>query len=80
MELDGEPHETTEAKARDVARSAFLQREGHRVLRFSNERVLGNLEFVLGEIASRLDLAGLPSSDPASPGHLLLRGEKESRG
>jgi very-short-patch-repair endonuclease len=76
VELDGEPHETAEAKARDAARTAFLRREGYRVLRFPNERVLGNLEFVLREMAEVLDLAGRPSSDPASPGHLLPRGEK----
>jgi len=80
VELDGEPHESIEARTKDAIRSAFLQREGYRVLRFSNERVLGNLEFVLREIASRLDLAGLPSSDPATPGHLLPLGEKETRG
>jgi type I restriction enzyme R subunit len=56
---------------------AFLRREGYRVLRFPNERVLGNLDFVLREIADVLGLAELPSSDPASPGHLLPRGEKE---
>ena len=80
VELDGEPHDGLEAKAKDGVRTAFLERQGYRVLRFPNERVLGNLEFVLREIASVLDLAGLPSSDPAAPGHLLPRGEKASRG
>jgi very-short-patch-repair endonuclease len=80
VELDGEPHETDEARERDRRRDAFLRDEGYRVLRFSNERVLGNLEFVLREIAERIGLAGRPSSDPASPGHLLPRGEKETRG
>ncbi|SEG07358.1 endonuclease domain-containing protein [Bosea lathyri] len=76
VELDGEPHHTEEARARDASRDAFLKREGYKVLRFPNERVLGNLEYVLREIADRISLAGLPSSDPASPGHLLPRGEK----
>jgi very-short-patch-repair endonuclease len=76
VELDGEPHESLDAQARDAARTIFLNREGYRVLRFSNDRVLGNLEFVLREIAETIGLAGLPSSDPASPGHLLPRGEK----
>ena len=65
VELDGEPHETLEARTRDAVRTAFLKGEGYRVLRFPNGRVLGNLEFVLREIASVLGLAGLPSSDPA---------------
>ena len=77
IELDGETHESLEARTRDVIRTAFLKGEGYRVLRFPNERVLGNFEFVLREVASVLGLAGLPSSDPASPGHLLPRGEKE---
>ncbi|SEM26444.1 Very-short-patch-repair endonuclease [Bosea lupini] len=80
VELDGEPHETDEARAGDRRRDAFLRDEGYRVLRFSNERVLGNLEFVLREIAEHVGFAGRPSSDPASPGHLLPRGEKETRG
>lgn len=76
IELDGEPHESLDARRRDAARSAFLAREGYRVLRFANDRVLGNLEFVLREIADSVGLASHPSSDPASPGHLLPRGEK----
>jgi very-short-patch-repair endonuclease len=77
VELDGEPHETDEARERDGRRDAFLRREGYLILRFPNDRVLGNLEFVLREIAERIGLAGRPSSDPASPGHLLPRGEKD---
>ncbi len=80
IELDGEPHDNLEAKAKDAARTAFLKREGYRVLRFPNDRVLGRLELVLREIADVIGLAILPSSDPASPGHLLPRGEKDSRG
>ena len=80
VELDGAPHESLEAQTKDATRTAFLKREGYKVLRFPNERVLGSLELVLGEIGRVLDLAGLPSSDPALPGHLLPRGEKESRG
>ena len=85
----GQRREPTRAEAifwqavrgrRDRRRDAFLRSEGYRVLRFSNERVLGNLEFVLREIAEHVGLAGRPSSDPASPGHLLPRGEKETRG
>lgn len=77
VELDGEPHATEEARVRDARRDAFLHREGYRVLRFANERVLGNLEFVLREIADVLGLAVLPSSVSASRSHLLPRGEKE---
>ncbi|RYE78177.1 MAG: DUF559 domain-containing protein, partial [Hyphomicrobiales bacterium] len=74
------PHETDEARGRDARRDAFLRHEGYRVLRFSNEGVLGNLEFVLREIAEYVGLAGRLSSDPAWPGHLLPQGEKVTRG
>ncbi|RDJ27842.1 endonuclease domain-containing protein [Bosea caraganae] len=77
VELDGEPHLTEGARVKDARRDAFLRREGYRVLRFPNERVLGNLEFVLREIADVIGLAGLPSSVSASRSHLLPRGEKE---
>ncbi|PZR89854.1 MAG: UDP-N-acetylenolpyruvoylglucosamine reductase [Stutzerimonas stutzeri] len=80
VELDGEPHETDEARERDRRRDAFLRSEGYQVLRFSNERVLGNLEFVLREIAEHVGLAGRPSSDPASPGHLLPEGRRRRAG
>jgi very-short-patch-repair endonuclease len=80
IELDGEPHDNAEARAKDAARTSFLKREGYRVLRFPNDRVLGSLELVLREIADTIGLAILPSSDPATPGHLLPRGEKGLRG
>jgi very-short-patch-repair endonuclease len=76
VELDGEPNMTDEARERDRRRDGFLQREGYRVLRFPNERVLGNLEFVLREIAEHVGLAVLPSSVSASRSHLLPQGEK----
>ncbi len=80
VELDVESHDSPDAKAKDAARTAFLKREGYCVLRFPNERVLGSLDFVLREIVDEIGLAILPSSDPAAPGHLLPRGEKDSRG
>ena len=76
IELDGEPHDSDKARVKDAARTAFLECEGYRVLRFPNHRVLGNLEFVLREIGDLIGLARRPSSDPALPGHLLPRGEK----
>jgi very-short-patch-repair endonuclease len=79
VELDGEPHSDPEQRLHDLRRDAFLRGQGYLVLRFTNEQVLTGLELVLRQVDERLALARRPSSDPASPGHLLPRGEKESR-
>ena len=42
VELDGAPHDDPKQKAHDDARDAFLRRQGFRVLRFSNDIMLGN--------------------------------------
>ena len=48
IELDGGQH--ADAAAYDAARTAFLEQQGFRVLRFWNNDVLGNTEGVLEEI------------------------------
>jgi very-short-patch-repair endonuclease len=42
-EIDGATHETSEQRAHDARRSAFLVEQGHRVIRFRNEDIFGNL-------------------------------------
>jgi len=79
VELDGEPHDDSKQRLHDLQRDAFLRRQGYLVLRFANEQVLTGLELVLRQVEERLALAGRPSSDPATPGHLLPRGEKGTR-
>ena len=61
MEVDGESHASTQAA--DAGRTAFLENEGFRVIRFSNAEVMGNVEGVLMHI---LDVAR-----STSPSHLL---------
>ena len=51
IELDGDVHETSERKAKDQKRDAYLRSLGMTVLRFSNERLLSHPEVVLAEIA-----------------------------
>lgn len=48
VELDGGQHE----EAADAPRTAFLEREGYRVIRFWNHDVMQNLEGVLATIAA----------------------------
>lgn len=58
VEVDGEIHEYT--KEEDSIRQAYLESAGLRVLRFSNELVITDMEFVLKQI--RLAIAEhLPS-------------------
>ncbi|RDE07021.1 endonuclease domain-containing protein [Sphingomonas aracearum] len=52
IEVDGDTHVRKELQ--DESRSAFLAGEGFRVLRFSNEDVMHNLEGVLQAVATTL--------------------------
>jgi very-short-patch-repair endonuclease len=54
IEIDGVTHETLEELAHDAARTAFLVREGYRVVRFSNEQIYGDLSPVLEAIGQHL--------------------------
>jgi len=60
VELDGRPHEAPERQARDRHRDEFLTAHGWRVLRLTNERVIGGAA-LLDIIAA---LRPPPSSDP----------------
>lgn len=51
IEVDGGQH--AESK-RDAARTAFLEAQGYRVIRFWNNDVLGNIDGVLQVIAAAL--------------------------
>ncbi len=50
IELDGGQHYMPEGQAKDAQRSAFLQDQGIKVLRFSNADVMNNLPGVCQEI------------------------------
>ena len=50
IEADGRTHETPEAKIRDAERDAWFRRTGLRVLRFSDELIIGGLPVVIERI------------------------------
>jgi very-short-patch-repair endonuclease len=52
VEVDGETHAGRERE--DAARTAFLEKQGYRVLRFTNDEVMTNLDGVLTVIADAL--------------------------
>ncbi|WP_077228684.1 endonuclease domain-containing protein [Sphingomonas hengshuiensis] len=75
VEADGETHAGEEARQSDARRTAYLEREGYRVLRFSNADIATNLEGVAAVI--RAALAPSPSHAPLARGPLPLpRGER----
>lgn len=54
IEVDGATH--AEAESYDASRTAFIEAEGFRVLRFWNNDVLGNTEGVIDTIRNSLSL------------------------
>jgi very-short-patch-repair endonuclease len=64
VELDGPPHEKFEQQAHDRRRDRWLETEGWRILRFSNDLVIGGSELVLKEIKNAIAAAHSPSSAP----------------
>jgi very-short-patch-repair endonuclease len=61
IEVDGWSHDTRQEY--DAQRDIFMKSLGYRVLRFSNEDVMKNLEGVVMAIAQAL--AAIPSPDPS---------------
>lgn len=54
IECDGSAHSPNEQWHHDRNRDAYMELQGLTVLRFSNERVLKDMDSVMDEIASRL--------------------------
>ena len=54
IELDGGQHFSDQAEQKDAARSAVIEAQGYKVLRFSNHDVMTNRAGVLETIASAI--------------------------
>jgi very-short-patch-repair endonuclease len=71
VELDGVPHDRPEQRAHDEKRDAFLRSQGFRVLRFSNDLMLGNGNVILDSVRQAIEAELGPSPDllrrPPSP-------------
>ena len=61
IEVDGDSHYTDAGIAKDIVRTAFLQANGYRVLRFTNLDVLDNPEGVFDVVAAALRPNDTPS-------------------
>jgi very-short-patch-repair endonuclease len=69
IEIDGGQHFDHKQRLRDSARDRFLRKKGFRVLRFSNNEVITNIEGVWDVIAATSAAAISPSPpSPASGG------------
>ena len=54
VEVDGEYHSTPEQQLLDAERTAYLQTKGYRVVRFTNNQVLTDIESVMSQIIRSL--------------------------
>jgi very-short-patch-repair endonuclease len=77
IEVDGGTHEGAEAQAKDERRTAFLEHEGYRVVRFTNADVMKNSDGVAAAIRSVL-ASNTPSPAHVAHGHPLTQGEREA--
>jgi adenine-specific DNA-methyltransferase len=73
VELDGESHELTDAH--DFSRDRRLNRDGYRVLRFTNDDVRTNLQGVLDAILNALNEAKERPTLTLSLSHCRGRGD-----
>ena len=55
VEIDGGQHNTLQGRQHDLRRTAWLESQGFRVLRFWNNQVLTNLEGVLERTLHELE-------------------------
>jgi len=71
VEVDGLIHQLPENKTSDDERTAWLESEGYKVIRFTNDEVLGNIEEVLEKIHEQL-VAPPSGAGGAGPGKILM--------
>jgi len=62
IEIDGETHSGDKAADYDARRTVFLERQGYRVIRFSNADVMRRLDGVISAIQSA---CGSPAPSPS---------------
>ena len=54
IEVDGEYHQTLEQQQKDQYRTDYLQQKGYRVIRFTNQQILTDIESVMSKIIKSL--------------------------
>jgi len=82
IELDGGGRATADQSAADAVRTAYLEAQGYRVLRFWNHGVLKEIDAVMLAIHSALEAHGQaspPTPDPSPPLASLAGGGESKR-
>ncbi len=69
VEIDGLIHQLPENKISDKERTTWLEEQGYKVIRFTNNEILGNLEEVLNKIHKVLKA---PPSGAGGAGRILM--------
>lgn len=67
LEVDGDQHGEEKALRYDAERSAWLEAQGLKVLRFTNRQVMTESEMVIDTIHAALIGHGAPCSTPPTP-------------
>ncbi|MEL6656737.1 MAG: tRNA uridine-5-carboxymethylaminomethyl(34) synthesis GTPase MnmE [Bacteroidota bacterium] len=60
IEVDGEYHQAPEVELSDMQRTQVLEAKGYKVLRFTNEQVLNDINSVINQIEKYLSSGSLP--------------------
>ena len=56
VEIDGDSHFTKEGIASDAIRTIYLENLGYKLIRYSNEQVLDNIDGVFEDLKRQIDL------------------------
>ncbi|WP_047548031.1 vitamin B12 dependent-methionine synthase activation domain-containing protein [Psychroserpens sp. Hel_I_66] len=72
IEIDGLIHQLPENKISDEERTKWLNNNGYRVIRFTNDDVLSNLENVLESIKTELKVSPLGTEGARYAGRILM--------
>jgi 5-methyltetrahydrofolate--homocysteine methyltransferase len=77
IEVDGNIHQLPENKSSDEERTAWLEEQGFRVVRFRNNEILQQIEYVQEKIIKELEVPplgarGLVRSGPGGAGRILM--------
>ena len=81
VEVDGITHDTEETVAKDRQRESDLRKDGFKIVRFTDEEVLTNINGVAGQLATMVE--ELEKSTPGVSRHPRQRGTiavKDSKG
>ncbi|REG89062.1 vitamin B12 dependent-methionine synthase activation domain-containing protein [Winogradskyella sediminis] len=72
VEIDGLIHQLPENKATDEERTKWLNEQGYRVIRFTNDEVLSNLDDVLEKLKETLKVSPLGTEGARYAGKILM--------